>query len=41
MKLFGRESQILDAVDNMRSKKKPQKQGESSAASLEDDSDLE
>ena len=37
-KLFSRESQIISAVDNMRSNKK---QDNSTLASLEDDSDIE
>jgi len=41
MKLFNRESQIIRAVDDMRSKKKPLKHGDSTLASLEDDSDIE
>jgi len=41
MKLFNREPQIISAVDDMRSKKKSLKQGDSTLASLEDDSDID
>ena len=41
MKLFSRESRIIDAVDNMQSKKKPPKRGDSTLMNLEDDSDIE